>query len=147
MTKPVIGFTRLHEDAQLPVYSTEEAAGADVRSVVAVVLQPGEHLLIPTGLGCDIAKGWEIQVRPRSGLAAKHGVTVLNTPGTVDSDYQGPLAVCLINHGKKPFNIEVGDRIAQIVVAPVTQGQFAWVGGVSRETERGAGGFGSTGVK
>lgn len=141
-----IGFKKNHPDAQLPVYSTAEAAGADVRSVDRYVLEPGERRLVQTGLDCDIPKGWEIQVRPRSGLAFKQGVTVLNAPGTIDSDYQGPLGVLLINLGSEPFVIEPGDRIAQIVVAPVTQGAFGWSGGVSRETDRGAGGFGSTGV-
>lgn len=146
-TEPlVIGFKKTHPEARLPVYSTTEAAGADVCAVNRYVLDPGERRLIQTGLECDIPKGWEIQVRPRSGLAFKHGVTVLNAPGTIDSDYQGELGVLLINLGSKPFVIEPGDRVAQIVVAPVTQSAFGWTDGFVRETDRGAGGFGSTGV-
>lgn len=144
--KPNIGFKKLHPLAALPVYSTAEAAGADVRAVEDVALMNGDRCLVRTGLGCDIPKGWELQVRPRSGLAFKEGVTVLNAPGTIDSDYQGELCVLLINHGYHALNIKAGDRIAQIVVAPVTQGSFGWTGGVTRETDRGEGGFGSTGV-
>lgn len=146
MTKPLIGFVKAHDLAQLPAYETAEAAGADVRAVEPAVLYAGERKLISTGLKCVVEKGWEIQVRPRSGLAFKQGVTVLNAPGTIDSDYAGILGVLLINHGTEPLRIEPGDRIAQIVVAPVTQGQFARAEEV-RETERGEGGFGSTGVK
>lgn len=146
MTNVAIGFKKLNPDAKLPVYSTTEAAGADVCAVEPYVIKPGERRLVKTGLGCDIPKGWEIQVRPRSGLAFKNGVTVLNAPGTIDSDYQGELGVLLINLGHQDFSIEPGDRIAQIVVAPVHQGDFGWAGGVLRETGRGDGGFGSTGV-
>lgn len=144
---PSIQFKKLHHKAELPVYSTAEAAGADVRAVEDVMLMNGERMLIRTGLGCVIPKGWEVQVRPRSGLAFKSGVTVLNAPGTIDSDYQGELAVLLINHGDQALMINAGDRIAQIVVAPVTQGAFGWADGETRETGRGIGGFGSTGVK
>jgi dUTP pyrophosphatase len=146
-TEPLlIGFKKLSPNAELPTYATPEAAGADVRAAEAYVLAPGERRLIATGLGCDIPAGWEIQVRPRSGLAFKYGVTVLNAPGTIDSDYQGELGVLLINMGHLPFEIQPGDRIAQIVVAPVAQGSFGWTGGFSRQTDRGAGGLGSTGV-
>lgn len=144
--RPPIGFKKLHPKAELPVYATAEAAGADVRAVEACHIPNGERRLIRTGLGCDIPKGWEIQVRPRSGLAFKNGVTVLNAPGTIDSDYQGELGVLLVNLSGEFFTIEPGDRIAQIVVAPVVQGDFGWAGGFVRETERGAGGFGSTGT-
>lgn len=146
MTKPQIRFIKDHPEATLPSYETPEAAGADIRSVDDVLLQPGDRRVVSTGLKCVIEKGWEIQVRPRSGLAAKHGVTVLNTPGTIDSDYSGVLGVLLINHGPEPFKIDVRDRIAQIVVAPVTQGEFGWAD-EARKTKRGDGGFGSTGVK
>jgi dUTP pyrophosphatase len=141
-----IGFKKVHPNAQLPVYATAEAAGADVRAVENCILAPGERRLIQTGLECDIPRGWEIQVRPRSGLAFKQGVTVLNAPGTIDSDYQGELGVLLVNLGIQPFQITIGDRIAQIVVAPVYQGRFGWAGGFARQTERGDKGLGSTGV-
>lgn len=110
-----------------------------------VVLKPGERAMIPTGLAFAIPQGYEVQVRPRSGLAAKNGVTVLNTPGTIDSDYRGEVKVILINLGKDDFTINNGDRVAQLVVAPVTLGAFQPVASLD-ETERGAGGFGSTGV-
>ena len=133
--------------ARIPEYKTQGAAGADVCAFVdsPVTLEPGKRALIPTGLFFEIPLGYEIQVRPRSGLALKNGVTVLNTPGTIDSDYRGELKVILINLGEESFIINSGDRIAQIVVAPVTQGVFVPSDSLS-ETERGAGGFGSTGV-
>ncbi|NKX37737.1 dUTP diphosphatase [Rhodobacteraceae bacterium R_SAG4] len=142
---PKILFKKLHEKAVLPRYETPEAAGADVRAVKPFIITPGARGLIPTGLGCEIEPGWEIQVRPRSGLAFKQGVTVLNSPGTIDSDYTGELGVLVVNLGQEDLVIEIGDRIAQIVVAPVTQGSFGWTD-TQRDTERGAGGFGSTGV-
>ena len=145
--KPTISFKKLHDDAQLPIYTTEEAAGADVRSVENVIIDIGDRRLIRTGLGCNIPKGWEIQVRPRSGLAFKNGVTVLNSPGTIDSDYPGELGVLLINNGEDPVEVSVGDRIAQVVVAPVYQAKFEWNSGMVRETGRDSAGFGSTGVK
>jgi dUTP pyrophosphatase len=145
-TRQKVQFKKLHPEAQLPTYGTEEAAGADVRAVKDIVLMPGASGLIPTGLGCVIPPGWEIQARPRSGLAFKHAVTVLNSPGTIDSDYAGELGILLINHGNEPFVIAPGDRIAQIVLAPVWQADFEWTD-ASRDTERGAGGFGSTGTK
>lgn len=145
MSKPKINFVSVHELAALPQYETPEAAGADVRAVEAVTIPPGQRALVSTGLKCVIEPGWEIQVRPRSGLAFKKGVTVLNAPGTIDSDYAGVLEMLLINHGDVPFVIAPGDRIAQIVVAPVSQGVFGWVED-TRDTARGSGGFGSTGL-
>lgn|SRR5574344_491914 len=131
----------------LPVYKTEGAAGADVCACVEqkVEIAPGKSAVIPTGLCFEIPMGYEMQVRPRSGLAAKNGVTVLNTPGTIDSDYRGELKVILVNFGENVFTVNNGDRIAQLVVAPVTQGVFLQSDELS-ETERGSGGFGSTGV-
>lgn len=135
------------EGAALPSYKTSGAAGADVRAFLQsdIVLCPGEYSLIPTGLSFEIPEGYEMQVRPRSGLAFKNGVTVLNTPGTIDSDYRGELKVLLINFGKEDFTVKNGDRIAQIVIAPVTQADFVKVELLS-QTERGEGGFGSTGI-
>lgn len=141
----IVEFQLAHPAAQLPEYATPEAAGADVRSVNALTLYPGDRALVQTGLNCMVPKGYELQVRPRSGLAFKKGVTVLNSPGTIDSDYRGPLGVLLINHGDEPFEIALGDRIAQIVVAPVEQARFMSIN-LLTETNRGAGGFGSTGV-
>jgi dUTP diphosphatase len=133
----------------LPSYETAGAAGADVRanfsSRGAVTLQPGARSLVPTGLRIEIPKGYEVQIRPRSGLALKHGITLPNAPGTIDSDYRGPLGVILMNAGDTPFVIEHGDRIAQMVVAPVVKAQFSIVD-VLDGTERGSGGFGSTGT-
>ncbi|MBQ7159914.1 MAG: dUTP diphosphatase [Treponema sp.] len=133
--------------AILPEYKTTGAAGADVCAFLKepVTIAPLERAMIPTGLAFAIPQGYEVQVRPRSGLAAKNGVTVLNTPGTIDSDYRGEVKVILINLGKEPFTINNGDRIAQLIVAPVTIGAFQPVASLD-ETERGAGGFGSTGV-
>ncbi len=132
----------------LPAYETEGAAGMDLRAAVPedapVTLRPGERQMIPTGLSMAIPPGYELQVRPRSGLAAKHGLTCLNSPGTVDSDYRGELKVILINLGAEPFVVQRGERIAQMVVAPVTRGVFEEVE-VLPETARGEGGFGSTG--
>ena len=134
------------EGAAIPEYKTAGAAGADVCALVEspVELNPGARAWIGTGLFFAIPDGYEIQVRPRSGLAAKNGVTVLNTPGTIDSDYRGELKVILINLGKEKFTVNPGDRIAQIIVAPVTRGRFAVVEELD-QTERGSGGFGSTG--
>jgi len=141
----IVKFYKRHEQAKLPAYGSAEAAGADISSVEDVIIPPGEHRLIDTGLDCRLPKGYEIQVRPRSGLAAKQQVTVLNTPGTVDPDYTGPLKVILVNHGNKIFTVGVGDRIAQIVIAPIIQADFSFTE-ESKETARGDAGFGSTGV-
>ncbi len=132
----------------LPRYETVGAAGADLcanlRDGVSVTLDPGSRALIPTGLSLAIPDGYEVQIRPRSGLALKHGLTLLNTPGTIDSDYRGPLGVIMVNLGDVMFEITHGMRIAQMVVAPVVQARFDVVTALS-ETARGAGGFGSTG--
>jgi len=132
----------------LPAYQTEHAAGLDLLAAVAddapVVLEPGKYTLVATGLSIALPEGFEAQVRPRSGLAAKHGVTVLNAPGTIDADYRGEVAVLLINHGSAAFTIRRGERIAQMVIAPVTQAELVSVIALS-PTMRGTGGFGSTG--
>jgi dUTP pyrophosphatase len=146
----ILALRRLpHADGlALPAYETEGAAGMDLRAAVPqdapVTLQPGERQMIPTGLSMAIPPGYEVQVRPRSGLAAKHGLTCLNSPGTVDSDYRGELKVILINLGREAFVVQRGERIAQMVVAPVTRGVFEEMD-VLPETVRGEGGFGSTG--
>ena len=145
-----VAVTRLPHGADLPLptYATEHSAGMDLLAAVDadVVLAPGARALVPTGLAFALPDGYEAQVRPRSGLAAKNGVTVLNSPGTVDADYRGEVKVILINHGSEPFTIERGMRIAQMVVAPVTR--IAWEDVPTlEETARGAGGFGSTGTR
>ena len=134
------------EGLPLPAYQTEHAAGADVHAALEgpVMLQAGRWAAIPTGFCYEIPPGYEMQVRPRSGLAAKHGVTVLNAPGTIDADYRGELKVLLINHGREPFEIQRGERIAQIIIAPVSFATFTEVSELS-DTQRGAAGFGSTG--
>ncbi|MBA86249.1 dUTP diphosphatase [Thalassobius sp. S69A] len=135
----------------LPSYESAGAAGADLRANfgldlrdVGVFLAPGARALIPTGLRLEIPGGYEVQLRPRSGLALKHGITLPNSPGTIDSDYRGPLGVIVMNAGEAAFQVQHGDRIAQMIVAPVVQARFEMVGDLSR-TVRGAGGFGSTG--
>jgi len=137
----------LEEGAELPVYSSKSASGADVKAFItkSILLKPGTTALIPTGLKLAIPHGYEIQVRPRSGLALKHGITVLNTPGTVDADYRGELGVILINHGTEDFIITPQMRIAQIILAPVVQGKF-FIEKELTTTERGTGGFGHTGT-
>ena len=139
-----LSFKRIHPDAVLPSYAHEGDAGMDVRSVQALTIQPGRRALVKTGLVAEIPSGYEIQVRSRSGLAFKHGVTVLNSPGTVDSGYRGEIGVILANFGDEPFPVSVGDRIAQLVVSPVTQAEISETSDVS-SSERGEGGFGSTG--
>lgn len=133
----------------LPRYETALAAGCDVRAALApneaLTLSPGERFMVPTGLAIALPPGWEAQMRPRSGLAAKHGIACVNSPGTIDADYRGELKVILINHGQADFVIRRGDRIGQIVFAPVTQATFEEVDSLD-ETDRGTGGFGSTGV-
>jgi dUTP pyrophosphatase len=132
----------------LPAYQSAHAAGLDLVAAVPenapLVLPPGQHALVPTGLSIAVPAGFEAQVRPRSGLAAKHGVTVLNAPGTVDADYRGEIGVLLINHGGEPFTIRRGERIAQIVIASVVRAELVVVAALS-QTDRGSGGFGSTG--
>ena len=132
------------EGLDLPAYATAGSAGMDVVSAEDVTIEPGARHPVATGLSMAIPQGYEIQVRPRSGLAFKHGITVPNTPGTIDSDYRGELKVLLINHGADDFAIARGDRIAQLVLAPVTQAQWDEVEELD-ETSRGEGGFGSTG--
>lgn len=137
-----------HEGLLMPAYETADAAGMDLRAAVPeqepVALAPGERAMIPTGLTIALPSGYEAQVRPRSGLAAKHGVTCLNSPGTVDADYRGEVKVILINLGQEPFIVKRGERIAQMVIAPVTRAEWNVVAQLD-ETRRGAGGFGSTG--
>ena len=132
----------------LPAYQTAHAAGLDLLAAVPedapLVLAPGTHAMVPTGLTIALPDGFEAQVRPRSGLAAKHGVTVLNAPGTVDADYRGEIGVLLINHGDAPFPIRRGERIAQMVIAAVVRAELIPATSLS-ETDRGSGGFGSTG--
>ena len=144
MTRVEIKRLPNNEDLPLPAYETAGAAGMDLRSTEAVTLKPGARHLVATGLSIALPDGYEAQVRPRSGLAVKHGVTVLNSPGTIDSDYRGEVKVPLINHGQEDFVIARGDRIAQMVVAPVTRVDWAEVD-VLGETARGSGGFGSSG--
>jgi dUTP pyrophosphatase len=132
------------EGLALPAYATDGAAGMDVLSAEDVTVAPGARYAVATGLALAIPSGFEIQVRPRSGLALKHGISVPNTPGTIDSDYRGELKVILINHGTEAFAITRGDRIAQLVLAPVVQAAWEEVAELD-ETTRGAGGFGSTG--
>ena len=133
----------------LPAYATAGAAGADVRANFAdrksVTLAAGARALIPTGLRMAIAQGFEVQIRPRSGLALNHGISMVNAPGTIDSDYRGPVGVILVNMGDAPFDVTHGMRIAQMVVAPVVQARFLLVDALD-DTPRGAGGFGSTGT-
>jgi dUTP pyrophosphatase len=132
----------------LPSYETSGAAGADVRANLpegaSIFLEPGQRALVPTGLRIEIPAGYEVQVRPRSGLALKHGITLPNTPGTIDSDYRGPLGVIVMNAGQDRFEVTHGERIAQLIVAPVLQATFELTETLG-ETARGSGGFGSTG--
>ena len=148
MDKIVVGIKLGSDDACTPVYKTVRSSGADVYSVDPdYTLMPGESRLFHTGIYLQIPDGYEIQVRSRSGLAAKHGVVVLNSPGTIDSDYQGECNVILANHGPEPFCVVKGERIAQFVLAPVAQAVFQGILDFTEETDRGAGGFGSTGMK
>lgn len=134
-------------DLQLPQYETIGSAGLDIRAAVTqdVLIEPGDIALIPTGFAIAIPLGYEIQIRPRSGLAVKHGITLINSPGTIDSDYRGEVKVPLINHGKKAYTVVRGARIAQMILAPVVQAELVEVDELG-STERGAGGFGHTGV-
>lgn len=140
-------FILAEEGAEVPNYASHGAAGADVKAFIKqeIILQPGSSALIPTGLKFNIPDGYEIQVRPRSGLAFKNGITVLNSPGTIDADYRGELGVILINHGKENFHITPGMRIAQIILTPVIQANFIPINSLP-ETKRGSGGFGHTGT-
>ena len=148
--RPVVAILRLAhaEGLPLPAYETAGAAGMDLRAAVPdhepVVLRPGARIAAPTGFAYGLPLGYEAQVRPRSGLALKNGITCLNSPGTVDSDYRGEVKVILVNHGEEDFTIRRGDRIAQLIIAPVVQAAWAEVESLD-ETVRGAGGFGSTG--
>jgi dUTP pyrophosphatase len=147
---PQIAVVRLPHGRGLPLpaYETDQAAGMDLRAAVAddapVILAPGARDAVPTGLAIALPPGFEAQVRPRSGLALKSGITCLNSPGTIDADYRGEVKVILVNHGAEPFTIRRGDRIAQLVIAPVIQARWAEAETLD-ETARGAGGFGSTG--
>jgi dUTP pyrophosphatase len=134
-------------DIALPQFMSSGAAGADVLAAIDddLVLRPGERALVPTGFAIEVPLGYEVQVRPRSGLALKHGVTVLNAPGTIDSDYRGPVGVILINLGRESYTVKRGDRIAQLILAPVSRAVFQE--GALTPSDRGSGGFGSTGVR
>ncbi len=138
----------LQEGALLPRYASELAAGADLSSASseAIVIEPGCWTAVPTGIRIELPPGYEAQVRPRSGLAARHGVTVLNAPGTIDADFRGEIHVLLINHGKEPYVVERGQRVAQLVVAPVERCVFKIAASLG-ESGRGEGGFGSTGLR
>lgn len=134
------------EGLPMPAYETEHSAGMDLRAAISesVVLAPRERRLLPTGIRIALPPGTEAQIRPRSGLAAKHGISLVNAPGTIDADYRGEIKVILINHGSEPFTISRGDRIAQMIVAPVVRAELRRVDALD-ETSRGAGGFGHTG--
>ncbi|MDQ6988346.1 MAG: dUTP diphosphatase [Mariprofundaceae bacterium] len=134
------------EGLDLPFYASAQAAGADIRAAITedVIIEAGAYALIKTGFAMALVEGFEAQIRPRSGLALKHGITVLNAPGTIDADYRGEVGVMLINHGNKAFIVRRGERIAQMVIAPFVQADFQEVDALS-ETERGEGGFGSSG--
>jgi len=146
MTKILI--KRLSKQVSLPKYETSGSSGMDLAANIDtnISIDPGKSAIIPTGLALSIPKGFEVQIRPRSGLAAKQKISVLNTPGTIDADYRGEIKVILINLGHEPFEVEKGLRIAQMVVCPIVQAQLKEVDDLS-ETERGKGGFGSTGTK
>ena len=139
---------RLSKEVSLPKYETLGSSGMDIAANINanIIIDPGKTAIIPTGLALSIPKGFEVQIRPRSGLAAKQKISVLNTPGTIDADYRGEIKVILINLGEKSFTVERGIRIAQMVVCPIVQAQLNEVNDLS-ETERGEGGFGSTGTK
>ena len=145
LTPMTVKVLRTDPAAQLPSYAHPGDAGMDVRSIEDVTLAPGARALVHTGLVLMLPPDAEAQVRPRSGLALKHGVTVLNAPGTIDAGYRGEVGVILVNHGTEPFAVEKGMKVAQLVVAPVAQAAVVEVAEVD-ETERGAGGFGSSGV-
>lgn len=135
---------KVEDKSLIPSYETLGSAGADLKSNEAGVLLPGERRLVKTGVYIELPAGYEAQVRPRSGLALKHGISMVNTPGTIDSDYRGEIGVILINHGQEPFEYKKGDRIAQLVIAQHSRAEFKITNSLS-ETERGSGGFGHTG--
>ena len=141
-----IKLSRLPHSGGLPLprYASEDAAGLDIAAAEDLTLEPGQRHAVATGFAVEIPRGYEVQVRPRSGLAIKHGITCLNTPGTIDSDYRGEVKVILVNLGQEPFEVRRGERIAQLVPAPVLRADFVEVGELA-ETARGSGGFGSTG--
>jgi dUTP pyrophosphatase len=145
-----ISITRLPhaEGLALPAYATEHSAGMDLLAAIseAKILKPGERALIPTGLALALPDGYEAQIRPRSGLALKNGISLVNSPGTIDADYRGEIGIIIINHGTEAFTIERGTRIAQMVIAPYTRAQFSEVLELPT-SDRGTGGFGSTGTK
>jgi dUTP pyrophosphatase len=132
------------KESTLPAYQTEHSAGLDLLAAEEATLEPGKRAMVATGLAIALPPGYEAQIRPRSGLAAKHGITLVNTPGTIDADYRGEIKVILINHGEETFEINEGERIAQMVVAPVTRIEWDEVEELN-DTTRGKGGFGSTG--
>ncbi len=142
-----IKVSAIYKEDLAPHYASEQAAGADLRADIKddIVINPGDFTMVPTGIYLQLPSGYEAQVRPRSGLAARNGVTVLNSPGTIDSDYRGEVKVILINHGSELFRISRGDRIAQIIISPVLQAEFVKVDLIN-DTDRGSGGFGSTGI-
>ena len=143
-----IQIKKLSNSVSTPKYETPGSSGMDIAACIknSIIISPGEKVLVSTGLSIAIPRGYEVQIRPRSGLAAKKNITVLNTPGTIDADYRGEIKVILINHGKEEFVIENGIRIAQMVVCPIVQANLEEVAELS-ETERGSDGFGSTGTK
>ena len=146
-TKLKVQFVKIHPNAKLPTYATEEAAGMDLVNVLEepLTLKPLERAKIPTGLIMVLEPGYEGQVRPRSGLAAKHGITLTNSVGTIDSDYRGEICCLMINLSNEPYTFQPGERIAQLVIAPVVQAEVEFIPEVPKETKRGSGGFGSTG--
>lgn len=142
-----VQFVKVHPNAKLPIYASEEAAGMDLFNTLSepIILKPLERAKVPTGLIMVLEKGYEGQVRPRSGLAAKHGITLTNCVGTVDSDYRGEICCLIINLSNESYTIQPGDRIAQLIIAPVIQANISFIDKIPEETKRGSGGFGSTG--
>jgi len=143
----VVKFKKLNSKAEAPEYKTKDAAGMDLKSAEEVCIKTGKYAVVTTGLAMEFPSGYEAQIRPRSGLAAKNGVTVLNSPGTIDADYRGEVKIILINHGPEDFKINVGDRIAQMVIAKIEQAKISVTSNDLTETARGNGGLGSTGVR
>ena len=142
-----VEFVKIHPKAQLPIYATEGAAGMDLTNVLEkpLTLKPLERAKVPTGLVMVLPPGYEGQVRPRSGLSAKYGITLTNCVGTIDSDYRGEICCLMINLGNEPYTIEPGERIAQLIISPVVHVETEFIEKIPEETKRGAGGFGSTG--